>query len=81
MESVCPDSKIICQQLKIVRGGNTMSQDFCKDCGVLLSPNTSICPVCGFDNNYEQDRYIPADEEWWMPEYYDDTVPDNYPGY
>lgn len=30
-----------------------MSKDCCMDCGMLLSPHTSICSVCGFDNKYD----------------------------
>lgn len=36
-----------------------MSKDFCLDCGMLLSPNTSICYVCGFDNAIDDDFDIP----------------------
>ena len=32
-----------------------MTKDFCKDCGMLLSPHTSLCSVCGFDNKYDDD--------------------------
>ncbi|MBU1194384.1 MAG: hypothetical protein KKE62_01030 [Proteobacteria bacterium] len=28
-----------------------MSKDFCMDCGMLLSPKSNICKVCGLDNS------------------------------
>ncbi len=31
-----------------------MSKDLCLDCGMLLSPNTGVCAVCGFDNNFKR---------------------------
>jgi len=57
-----------------------MFNDFCMDCGSLLTPNTTICPVCGFDNSFDQDQDIVIDEEL-LNIYTDDFIPDNYPGY
>ena len=58
-----------------------MSKDFCADCGVLLSPHTSICSVCGFDNNdnnYDDLGIILEDP---LADLNDDFVPENYPGF
>jgi hypothetical protein len=33
-----------------------MSKDFCADCHALLSTFSTVCPVCGFDN---QDALVP----------------------
>ena len=57
-----------------------MSQDFCMGCGVLLSIHSKICPVCGFDNSFDQYQDIPLDEEFLIDDI-DDFVPENYPGY
>ncbi len=42
-----------------------MSYDFCLSCGVLLAPGVVQCPVCGFDNAFDEqedpvigDRFI-----------------------
>ncbi len=43
-----------------------MSKDFCEDCGVLLSRNSWICPVCGFDNTFDQYYDIPVDGEFFI---------------
>ena len=45
------DSK---RTLNILVKEETMSKDFCMDCGMLLSPHTSVCHVCGYDNNYDE---------------------------
>ncbi len=66
-----------------------MSKDFCMDCGMLLSPRTSICSVCGFDNTVgvdgAHDDYagLPyeLDHMGQMFEMNDALVPENYPGY
>jgi hypothetical protein len=57
-----------------------MSKEFCMDCGMLLSPHTSICSVCGFDNNYENYSNIAfeGDEPLYLR---DEFVPENYPGF
>jgi hypothetical protein len=33
-----------------------MTYDFCLGCGVLLNPQVYECPICGFDNSFEQYR-------------------------
>ena len=55
-----------------------MSKD-CKDCGMLLSPNTSICAVCGFDNNHDDYSDIALDMEHLIMKN-NDFAPENYPG-
>ncbi len=55
-----------------------MSNEFCLDCGMLLSPNTSLCAGCGFDNNYEDDIAMDIDQLIDMSE---DFIPENYPGF
>jgi len=50
------------------------------DCGSLLTPNTTICPVCGFDNSFDQDQEIPIDGAL-LNDIIDDFIPENYPGY
>ncbi len=30
-----------------------MTQDFCMECAMLLSPYSRICSVCGLYNNYD----------------------------
>lgn len=54
-----------------------MSNDFCLDCGILLSPHTRICAVCGFDNNHDE---LPENSHWpgAMTE---DSEPDHYTDY
>ncbi|WP_022664153.1 hypothetical protein [Desulfospira joergensenii] len=57
-----------------------MSKDFCMDCGMLLSPDTNICSVCGFDNNDDDHPDISLD----IPHLIDSNdgfVPENYPGF
>lgn len=60
-----------------------MFKNFCMDCGMLLSPNTSVCAVCGFDNNKKNDddySDIPFDinQLIYLNEKF---IPENYPGY
>ena len=31
-----------------------MSYDFCLGCGVLLSPHVHKCPICDFDNSFDE---------------------------
>ncbi|NOX35828.1 MAG: hypothetical protein GXP56_19220 [Deltaproteobacteria bacterium] len=57
-----------------------MSDEFCMDCGSLLAPYTRICPVCGFDNAFDQQQEIPIDETF-LNDLPDDFIPENYPGY
>jgi len=57
-----------------------MSDDFCMDCGTLLEPHTRICPVCGFDNSFDQEQEIPIDGAL-LNDIIDDFIPENYPGY
>ncbi len=58
----------------------TVSKDFCMDCGMLLSSHTSICPVCGFDNNYDDFSDIELDLDQ-LAEMNDEIMPENYPGF
>ena len=55
-----------------------MSKDCCMDCGMLLSPNTNVCSVCGFDNKEEDDPNLFFDA---VPYSSEDFVPENYPGF
>ena len=55
-----------------------MSKDFCMDCGMLLSPHTSVCAVCGYDNNYDDLSDITLDVDQ-LVHLNDDFVPDHYP--
>jgi RNA polymerase subunit RPABC4/transcription elongation factor Spt4 len=57
-----------------------MSKDFCMDCGMLLSPHTSICCVCGYDNYYDDFSDIVLDIDQMIDTKYD-VVPENYPGF
>jgi len=59
-----------------------MSKDFCTDCGVLLSPHTRICSVCGFDNNYDDyDELDHIFDDDPSAVFNDEFVPENYPGF
>ncbi len=58
-----------------------MSNDFCMDCGMLLSPHTSTCSVCGYDNNYDDyysDIALGMDQ---LIDLSDEFIPENYPGF
>ena len=55
-----------------------MSKDFCMNCGMLISPKTSICAGCGFDNNYDDYSDIALDIDQLINAE-DDFVPENYP--
>ncbi|WP_457552834.1 hypothetical protein [Desulfobacula sp.] len=57
-----------------------MSNDFCKGCGMLLSPHTNICSVCGFNNNYENYSDIEPDIDELI-DLDDEFAPENYPGF
>ena len=57
-----------------------MSQDFCMDCGTLLSDHSRICPACGFDNNLNENQDIHNDSDC-LSDLMDNIIPDNYPGY
>ncbi|MBU3954404.1 MAG: hypothetical protein KKF12_13575 [Proteobacteria bacterium] len=39
-----------------------MTYDFCLGCDVLLAPRVYECPVCGFDNSFNQYQDIISDE-------------------
>jgi len=41
-----------------------MSYDYCLGCGVLLSPIVYECPVCGYDNSFEQYHDILIDDDF-----------------
>lgn len=57
-----------------------MSLDFCLDCGMLLSPYTGLCAVCGFDNNFDDYSDISLDIDHLKNEH-DNVVPENYSGF
>lgn len=44
----------------------TFSDDFCLDCGILLSSSSWICPVCGFDNTMGKLYDIPVDGKFFI---------------
>lgn len=35
-----------------------MSQDYCTECGVLLTPHSRRCEACGYENSYEEFKEI-----------------------
>lgn len=41
-----------------------MSYDYCLGCGVLLSPTVYDCPVCGYDNSFDQYHDILIDDDF-----------------
>ena len=55
-----------------------MSKDFCMDCGMLLSPHTSICAVCGYDNNFDDFSDMPLDIDQ-LAILNNDFIPDQIP--
>ena len=57
-----------------------MSKDFCMDCGMLLSPHTSICSVCGFDNTLDGFSDIALDIDQLL-ETNDDFISENHLGF
>ncbi|MCP4021891.1 MAG: hypothetical protein GY729_08615 [Desulfobacteraceae bacterium] len=57
-----------------------MSKNFCKDCGMLLSPKSTICTVCGFENNFDQDQALIIEKEY-KNTMTDDHVPSYKPGF
>lgn len=57
-----------------------MSKDFCMDCGMLLSPYTNICSVCGYDNSYDDFSDITLDIDPFY-DVNDDVIPDISPGF
>lgn len=67
-------------KIKISVKEETMPKDFCMDCGMLLSPHTSICSVCGYDNNYSDFSDIILDIDQLI-DANDEFVPDNHPGF
>ena len=57
-----------------------MSKEICKDCGMLLSPHSNVCTVCGYDNS--QTRPEDRRPELTLPNFSPNTpAPENYPGY
>ena len=57
-----------------------MSKEICKDCGMLLSPHSNVCTVCGYDNS--QTRPEDRRPELTLPNFTPNTpAPENYPGY
>ena len=59
-----------------------MSKDFCMDCGVFLSPYSTICDVCGFDNGLSDYGYQDLNglEDYFI-DMGEEVVPENYPGF
>ena len=49
------------------------------DCGMLLSPRSRVCQVCGFDNNYDARDLHPGEDSFTVS--YDEVTPENYPGF
>jgi hypothetical protein len=39
-----------------------MTYDFCLGCGVLLPQYVSNCPICGFDNCFDENHDIQIDD-------------------
>ena len=54
-----------------------MSKDFCMDCGVLLAPDTGICPVCGFDNHQAMGPESPSGDAVLLDVLSDHVIPEN----
>ncbi len=52
----------------------------CIDCHMFLSPDTSICPVCGFDNTDDDDSDIALETDQLINTN-NDFVSENYPGF
>jgi len=40
--------------MKEERMEKKLIQTTCRDCGILMPPDTGTCPGCGFDNAQEQ---------------------------
>ena len=60
-----------------------MSKELCLDCGMLLSPRSRVCSVCGFDNDAcdnPEKGFKSNDPDSWM-DFHDETVPESYPGF
>ncbi len=57
-----------------------MTYDFCLSCGVLLTAQVVLCPVCGFSNSFDEqgeiildDPFIAAfDDEFFQDNEYQD---------
>lgn len=56
-----------------------MTEDVCKDCGMLMPPQKTTCPVCGFDNRFA-DTTKEIDPEL-IASLTDQMVPSNTQGY
>ena len=57
-----------------------MSNENCLGCGVLLPPFVYECPICGYDNSFDQYHDIPIDDEF-LNDFNDTFNPENEPGY
>ena len=60
-----------------------MSKDLCLDCGMLLSPGSRLCSVCGFDNEAWENPETnigSKDPDYWMV-FREEVVPESYPGF
>tara|TARA_B100000614_G_scaffold239404_1_gene238919 strand:- start:848 stop:1021 length:174 start_codon:yes stop_codon:yes gene_type:complete len=57
-----------------------MSGDFCLDCGMTLSPESTVCSVCGFDNQIDRNKDIPVGADT-LVDYYDEVSPEVHPGF
>lgn len=48
----------------------------CADCGCMLGSPDQTCPVCGFDNSYEQHHDYSMEGEYLV-----NYIPERNPGY
>ena len=57
-----------------------MTKGICVDCGMILSADTKICTVCGFDNQNNQELELPTIGDFGT-KHYEESAPENYPGF
>ena len=53
-----------------------MTYDFCLSCGVLLLPHVLKCPVCGFNNSFDEEGDIVLDDQF-IADFNDEFLPEN----
>ncbi|GEM_PF-565768 len=60
-----------------------MSKDLCLDCGMLLSPRSRICSVCGFDNDAwdNPETALRTNDPDSFMDFGEEAAPENYPGF
>ena len=56
-----------------------MPKEVCKDCGMILPADTSVCSVCGFDNNIKDLDSTPFVD--YSINIREEIAPENYPGF